>query len=86
MLGLPFRDLPWLSFDGRAVFGSAHWKVDASTSTRPTAPPPGSTTTSRGVLAWAKQRSAPTLLVETSPRSGLTDEHVSQLMDWAERL
>ena len=29
MLGLPFRDLPFLDFDGRAVFGSAHWKVDA---------------------------------------------------------
>ena len=29
ILKLPFRDLPCLTFDGRAVFGSAHWKVDA---------------------------------------------------------
>ena len=29
ILKLPFRDLPCLYFDGRAVFGSAHWKVDA---------------------------------------------------------
>ncbi|MGH2799653.1 MAG: hypothetical protein ACRDM0_18755, partial [Thermoleophilaceae bacterium] len=36
--------------------------------------------------AWAERRSAPTLLVETSPSVGLTDEHVSQLLGWAARL
>src|ERR687892_211938 len=36
--------------------------------------------------AWAKGREAPTLLVETSPSVGLTDEHVSMLLSWAERL
>jgi hypothetical protein len=29
LLGLPFGDLPCLTFGGRAVFGSAHWKLDA---------------------------------------------------------
>jgi len=29
MLGLDEPYLPVLTFDGRAVFGSAHWKVDA---------------------------------------------------------
>ena len=29
LLKLPFRDLPVLTFGGRAVFGSAHWKLDA---------------------------------------------------------
>ena len=29
LLELSFRDLPTLIFDGRAVFGSAHWKLDA---------------------------------------------------------
>ena len=29
ILKLPFRDLPSLSFDGQAVFGSSHWKLDA---------------------------------------------------------
>ena len=29
LLKLPFRDLPCLTFDGNAVFGSAHWKVEA---------------------------------------------------------
>jgi hypothetical protein len=36
--------------------------------------------------AWAERRSAPTLLVETSPSVGLTDEHVSMLQDWAKSL
>ena len=29
LLNLPFDELPCLHFDGRAVFGSAHWKLDA---------------------------------------------------------
>ena len=29
ILELPFRNLPCLTFDGRAVFGSAHWKLGA---------------------------------------------------------
>jgi len=36
--------------------------------------------------AWAEGRSAPTLLVETSPSEGLTDEHVSRLLAWADEL
>ena len=87
VLGLPFRDLPWLSFDGRAVFGSAHWKVDAVdvyAADRPAAWIDDNL--DEECIAWARGRSAPTLLVETSPSVGLTDEHVSQLLDWAERL
>ena len=34
--------------------------------------------------AWAERRSAPTLLVETKPFEGLTDEHVERLLAWAE--
>ena len=29
ILKLPFKELPVLTFDGRAVFGSAHWKLEA---------------------------------------------------------
>jgi len=29
ILELPFKELPSLTFDGRAVFGSAHWKLGA---------------------------------------------------------
>jgi hypothetical protein len=87
LLKLPFRDLPCLRFDGRAVFGSAHWKVDAVdeyAANRPAAWIDDNL--GEECHAWAKGRSAPTLLVETSPPVGLTDEHVSKLLDWAERL
>jgi hypothetical protein len=32
---------------------------------------------------WARSRSGPTLLVETDPAVGLTDEHAAQLRRWA---
>jgi HAD domain in Swiss Army Knife RNA repair proteins len=84
LLRLPFRDLPWLSFDGRAVFGSAHWKVDAIAeyaADRPAAWIDDNIDAT--CLAWAEGRHAPTLIVETRPSVGLTDEHVSQLLAWA---
>jgi hypothetical protein len=87
LLNLPFRDLPCLTFDGRAVFGSAHWKVDAVdeyAAGRPAAWIDDNL--GEECQAWAKGRAAPTLLVETSPSVGLTDEHVSILLRWAEEL
>jgi Swiss Army Knife RNA repair-like protein len=87
LLKLPFRELPCLTFDGRAVFGSAHWKVDAVdeyAADRPAAWIDDNL--GEECHAWAERRSAPTLLVETSPSVGLTDEHVSMLLGWAERL
>ena len=87
ILKLPFRALPCLVFDGRAVFGSAHWKVDAideyagdrSCATLGPA-------RSGACTAWAEARIAPTLIVETSPSVGLTDEHVTELLQWADKL
>ena len=87
ILMLPFRDLPFLTFDGRAVFGSAHWKVDAIdeyAADRPAAWVDDNL--NEACHSWARGRSAPTLLVETSPSVGLTDEHVSELLNWAERV
>ena len=87
LLGLPVRELPYLTFDGRAVFGSAHWKVDAIDAyagNRPAAWIDDSIDDS--CAAWAEERDAPTLIVKTSSSVGLTDEHVSQLLDWAESL
>jgi HAD domain in Swiss Army Knife RNA repair proteins len=84
LLDLPFGNLPWLQFDGRAVFGSAHWKVDAIdeyAADRPAAWIDDNI--DETCLAWAEGRSAPTLLVETLPAVGLTNEHVEQLLDWA---
>jgi Swiss Army Knife RNA repair-like protein len=87
LLRLPFGDLPWLSFEGRAVFGSAHWKVEAIdryAGDRPAAWIDDNL--GDECHAWAQGRAAPTLLIETSPPVGLTDEHVSELLNWADRV
>jgi hypothetical protein len=87
ILKLPFRDLPCLVFDGRAVFGSAHWKVEAIdeyAGDRPAAWIDDNI--DETCTAWAEGRSAATLIVETSPSEGLTDEHVSELLRWADEL
>ena len=36
--------------------------------------------------AWAAARPGPTLLIGTDPATGLTDAHVSRLLDWASAL
>lgn len=86
ILGLPFGNLPWLRFDGRAVFGSAHWKLDALdhyARDRPAAWIDDNLDDE--CIAWAEGRAAPTLLVETKPPTGLTDAHVEELIAWAVR-
>ena len=85
LLNLPFDELPCLHFDGRAVFGSAHWKLDAIeeyAGERPAAWIDDNI--DADCRAWADGRSAPTLIVETLPAVGLTDEHVEELLSWAE--
>jgi hypothetical protein len=77
-------DLPVLTFDGRAVFGTAHWKldaIDAYAGDRPMAWIDDSL--DERCTAWAARRSAPTLLVETDPAVGITDEHVDALLRFA---
>ena len=84
---LPFGDLPTLAFDGRAVFGSAHWKVDAINEYAGDRPAAWiDDNIDETCTAWAEGRAAPTLIVETSPSVGLTDEHVAQLLAWADEL
>jgi hypothetical protein len=83
ILELP-GDLPFLTFDGRAVFGSAHWKLEAIEEY------------ARGRRAawiddnlderaekWAAKRQEPTLLVRTESALGITDEHVERLLRFA---
>ena len=87
LLKLPFRELPCLSFDGRAVFGSAHWKVEAIdqyAADRPAAWIDDNL--DEDCQRWARERGAPTLLVETDPSAGLTAQHVAELNNWAERV
>jgi hypothetical protein len=87
LLGLGVSRLPVVLFDGDAVFGSAHWKLDALDEY------------ARGRPAawvddflddecrrWADERHEPTLLVRTESHTGLTDELVDELLAWAESL
>jgi len=83
LLSLPFRELPTLTFDGRAVFGTAHWKLDAIEAYaggRPLAWIDDSLDDE--CREWARRRLAPTLLIETQSAVGLTDEQVARLLAW----
>ena len=82
LLGCPSASSRAWSFDGRAVFGSAHWKLDAIdeyAGGRPAAWIDDNLDEACG--AWARSAAHPAI-VETKPPEGLTDEHVAQLLRW----
>jgi hypothetical protein len=84
LLGLP-ESLPYLTFAGRAAFGSAHWKVDALdeyAGERPLAWIDDNI--DETCRTWAAERAAPTLLVPTESDRGLEELHVQVLLDWVE--
>jgi Swiss Army Knife RNA repair-like protein len=86
LLGLD-RELPVLSFDGRAVFGSAHWKlraIEEYAGDRPAAWIDDFLNDE--CRTWADLREAPTLLLEAESAVGLTDEHVDRLLAWADEV
>jgi hypothetical protein len=81
ILGIP--ELPYLTFDGRARFGTAHWKLDAleeHAGSRPLAWIDDSLDES--CYEWAERRKSPTLLVPTESAVGLTEVHVAALESW----
>jgi HAD domain in Swiss Army Knife RNA repair proteins len=83
ILELP-GDLPVLTFDGRAVFGSSHWKVEAIEDyARGRAAAWIDDNLDERVHEWAANREEPTLLVLTESALGITDEHVATLLSWA---
>lgn len=87
ILALPFRELPVLTFDGRAVFGSSHWKLDAINAYAADRPAAWIDDNMDGACElWADHRAPPTLLVRTHPPIGLTDEHVELLLFWADEV
>ncbi len=82
ILGVP--ELPYLTFDGRARFGTAHWKLEALdeyAGTRPLAWIDDSLDVS--CYEWSENRSAPTLLVPTESDVGLLEAHVDSIEGWA---
>ena len=77
ILGVP--ELPYLTFDGRAQFGTAHWKLEALeeyAGNRPLAWIDDSLDES--CYEWAEHRKAPTLLVPTESAIGLEEGHVGR--------
>lgn len=87
ILKLSFAELPVLTFGGRAVFGSSHWKLDAMqeyAGSRPAAWIDDNI--DEECERWAKQREVPTLLVRTKSSTGMTDKHVKQLLRWASKV
>ena len=80
-------ELPVLTFDGRARFGTAHWKLEAieeHARDRPAAWIDDNLDDE--CHTWASRRSAPTLLVETEPATGIGEEHVELLLRWADEV
>lgn len=85
LLGIP--ELPVLTFDGRARFGSAHWKLEAIeeyAGNRPLAWIDDSLDES--CERWAAERSAPTVLIRTDPGVGIDEEHVTELIRFADSI
>ena len=81
ILGVP--ELPYLTFEGRARFGTAHWKLDALDEYargRPLAWIDDSLDGS--CFQWAEARKDPTLLVPTESSIGLEEGHVEALEAW----
>jgi hypothetical protein len=87
ILSLPKPEFPCLLFQGQAVFGSAHWKLEAIeeyAGERPAAWIDDNLDDS--CYLWATSRDAPTLLVQTRSATGMTDEHVERLLGWADEV
>jgi len=85
LLNLPFSDLPSLTFEGRAVFGSAHWKVDAISDYAGDRPVAWiDDCIDESCRFWAHMRHGPTLLVPVDPRRGLEESQTEALITWVE--
>jgi hypothetical protein len=86
ILDLP-ADLPVLTFEGRAVFGSSHWKLEAIDDYARGRPAAWiDDNLDERAEKWAAKRQAPTLLVRTESALGITDEHVETLLRWADEV
>ena len=86
LLGLP-SGMPFLRFDRAVGRSNAHWKLDAIegfAGARPLAWIDDALDAE--CREWAAARGAPTLLVQTDPRVGLTDSEVAELKAWAREL
>jgi hypothetical protein len=85
LLGLP--ELPHLRFERAVGRASAHWKLDAIDAYAGQCPLAWvDDALNDACHAWAAQRSAPTLLVQTEPATGITQREVELLRRWQRSL
>ncbi|MBS1862966.1 MAG: hypothetical protein JSS68_14780 [Actinobacteria bacterium] len=85
MLGIP--ELPHITFDGAARFGSAHWKLGPlEASCRGRALAWIDDNFDESCYAWARKRPEPTLLVPTNPVDGLQEAETEALIAWGQGL
>ncbi|MGA2453587.1 MAG: HAD domain-containing protein [Solirubrobacteraceae bacterium] len=83
LLGMP-PQLPFLRFTRAVGRSNAHWKLDAIDSYacgRPLAWVDDAL--NDACHQWAQARAAPTLLVQTDPKRGLTVGEAERLAEWA---
>jgi Swiss Army Knife RNA repair-like protein len=86
ILGLA-KPLPVLTFDGRAVLGSSHWKLEAIDEyARGRAAAWLDDNFDERCERWAARRREPTLLVPTDRTLGVTEDHVELLLRWRSEL
>jgi hypothetical protein len=87
ILQLPESELPCLMFQGQAVFGSAHWKLEAISEYADDRPAAWIDDNLDDTCRhWARTREYPTLLIETHSASGMMDDHVEELRAWADEV
>ena len=85
ILGVP--ELPHLTFNGAARFGSAHWKLGPLDEyCRGRAMAWVDDNFDESCYEWARERPEPTLLVPTEPHLGLEEAQTEALAAWARGL
>jgi hypothetical protein len=85
LLGLP--ELPFLTFNGAARFGSAHWKLGPLDEyCRGRAMAWIDDNFDESCYEWARARAEPTLLVPTEAELGLEEAQTEALAAWARGL
>jgi hypothetical protein len=85
VIGMP--ELPFLTFDGAARFGSAHWKLaPLDEYCRGRAAAWIDDSFDESCYEWARKREEPTLLVPTESDIGLEEAHTEALIAWVRSL
>jgi hypothetical protein len=81
-------EFPFVSLAGATPAAAGHWKlaaIDAYAGRRRPVAWVDDAHDER-CRRWAAARKAPTLLISTDPATGLTEAHVAELLEWADRL